>query len=102
MPTPVAFLLNRPVRTLSLLLRGAIGSRDLLSSMSAPAPRAHQWSGLMPHAMNKVAKRLGNAVTAAAATGASPQTGIDSSQGKAIATPVPLRKVRRLRWLLLV
>src|SRR5256885_1604967 len=96
MPTPVAFLLKSPVRTFIFVLSGAIGSRDLLSSMSAPDPRAHQWSGLMPHAINRVANRFGKAAAAPAAAGESPQTGTDSSHGKAIATPAPRKNARRV------
>src|SRR5581483_3277281 len=95
MPTPVAFLLNRPSRTFSLFLKGASGSSVLLSSIAAPAPLAHQWSGLMPHAMNSVANRLGHGAGTSPAIVAEPQTGTDSSHGRAIATPVPRRNARR-------
>ncbi len=40
---------------------GASGWRLLLSSMSAPAPLAHQWLGLMPLPMKSAANRWGNA-----------------------------------------
>src|SRR5262249_27158674 len=75
---------------------GASGSRLLLSSMSAPAPLAHQWFGLTPLPMNSAAKRLGKAGGAPPpAAGSSPQTGRDSSQGRARATPAPRSRVRR-------
>src|SRR5436305_1207518 len=51
----------------------------------------------MPQAMNKVAKRFGHGIGLPLTTGRSPQTGIDSSQGRDIATPAPRRKVRRER-----
>src|SRR5213078_3789408 len=87
MPTPVAFLLNRPVTKFILALRGSIGSRLLPSSIVAPAPLAHQWSALMPQAMNRAAKRFGHGAGASPAIGAAPQTGTDSSHGRAIVTP---------------
>ena len=78
---------------------GARGWRLLLSSMSAPAPFAHQFFGLMPLPMNRAANRLGGVAAAVPEAGSLPQTGIDSSQGRAIVTPTPLSKVRRLiRW----
>src|SRR6476646_409391 len=95
MPTPVAFLLNRPVSTFILFLNGVMGSSVLLSSMLAPAPRAHQWSGLTPHAQNSVANRCGKAAGVPPMTGCVPQTGIDANHGKAMAQPTPRRKVRR-------
>src|SRR5207248_4183811 len=95
MPTPVAFLLNRPVMKFILVLSGAIGSRLLPSSMSAPEPRAHQWSELMPQAMNSAANRLGAAAGASPSIVGAPQTGSDSSHGRAIVTPAPRRNVRR-------
>src|SRR5438445_7245901 len=95
MPTPVAFLLNRPVTKFVLARSGAIGSRLLPSSMPAPEPLAHQWSPLMPQAMNRAAKRFGHGAGASPAIGAAPQTEIDSSHGRAIVTPAPRRKVRR-------
>src|SRR5579871_2857007 len=97
MPTPVAFLLNRPLMTFILALSGAIGSRLLLNSMSAPEPRAHQWSELMPQAMNRAAKRFGQGTGTPPNVVAAPQTGIDSSHGSAMVTPTPRRKVRRER-----
>src|SRR5579871_1250564 len=94
MPTPVAFLLNRPVRTFSLDLKPARGSRLLLRAMSGPVPLAHQWFGLTPLPMKSVANRLGNAGTLLVAASL-PHTGMDSSQGRAMATPTPRRTVRR-------
>ena len=41
-PRPLPVLLNRPVMTFILRLKGASGSRLLPSSISAPAPFAHQ------------------------------------------------------------
>src|SRR6185437_11436214 len=97
MPTPVACLLNRPWTTFSLVFSGASGSRLLLSSISAPAPLAPQWFGLMPLPMNSAAKRWGYFGVAASDSAVSPpQTGIDSSHGSAIATPTPRSTVRRL------
>src|SRR5262245_52182105 len=98
MPTPVARLLNRPETTFILALSGAIGSRVLLSSMPAPAPFAHQWSGLTPRAMNRAAKRFGHGAGAPPVMGAVPQTGTDSNHGRAIVTPTPRRNVRRETW----
>src|SRR5262245_42876530 len=65
--------------------------------MPGPDPFAHQWSGLIPLPMNRTANRLGNGVgsPAGAASAAPPQTGIDSSHGRAIPTPAPRRMVRR-------
>src|SRR5579863_9792718 len=99
MPTPVACLLNSPVMTLSRVLKGASGARVLLNSMSAPAPWADQFLGLIPLPMNRAAKRRGRRPDTAAA-GSSPQTGSDSSHGSAIATPAPRRSVRRLIFVL--
>src|SRR6185436_4306904 len=103
MPTCVAFLLNRPLTTLSLDLNGASGSSVLLSSISALAPLAHQLLGLMPFPMKRAAKRVGSfsgfvassAPSVALDTGSAPQTEIDSNQGRAMATPTPRRTVRR-------
>src|SRR5215510_477623 len=92
MPTPVACLLKRPVMKFIFVLNGALGSRLLPNCMSAPAPLAHQCFELMPLPMKRAAKRLGNGPSAAAGL---PQTGMDSSQGRAMATPTPRRKVRR-------
>src|SRR5436309_1746201 len=98
MPTPVACLLNRPEITFILAANGCIGSRHLLSSISLPEPLAHQLLGLMPLPMKSAAKRRGRLLAPAALTvaapvaaGSAPQTGSDSSQGKAIVTPTPLR-----------
>src|SRR4051812_20052575 len=81
MPTPVAFLLNRPLTTFSLGRNGASGWRVWLNSIAGPAPRAHHWSGLTLHAMNRVAKRFGHAAAAPPAAGWAPQTETDSSHG---------------------
>src|SRR5918998_1543330 len=94
MPTPVAFLLNRPLTTLTLVLTGASGSRLLPSCMSAPSPLAHQWLPLIPQPMNRAANRFG-ATGTPPFTGGLPQTGTDSSHGRAIVTPTPRRNVRR-------
>src|SRR3954467_8601350 len=83
--------------TLILALRGARGSRVLLSSIEAPEPFADQCSGLMPQPMNSAANRLGHANGTPAATGVAPQTGTDSSHGSAMVTPTPRRNVRRDR-----
>src|SRR5260370_23663632 len=96
MPTPVACLLNSPEMTLSRGRSGASGSRLLLSSMSAPAPLADQFLGLMPLPMNKAAKRCGCAAAAVPGAVALPQPETDSSQGRAIVTPTPLSSVRRV------
>src|SRR5262249_15522717 len=95
MPTPVAFLLNSPLTTFSLVLRGAIGSRLLPSTMSAPAPFAHQWSELIPQPMNRAANRFGHWAGDPPVTVALPHTGTDSSHGRAIVTPTRRRNVRR-------
>ena len=85
-----------------LALSFSIGSSVLPSCMSAPEPLAHQCLALMPSAMNKTAQPLGDRIGGAggfaggcAAEESAPQTGIDSSQGSAIATPAPRRIVRR-------
>src|SRR5436853_5935431 len=95
MPTPVADLLKSPVMTLSLGRREASGWRLLPSTMSAPEPLADQFGGLMPLPMKSAAKRLGGVAAGAACA---PQTGSDSSHGKATEQPTPVRKVRRERW----
>src|SRR5438105_12152166 len=92
MPTPVACLLNNPEMTLSRDRSGDNGSRLLLSSMSAPAPLAHQFGGLMPLPMNRAANRLG----CSAADDSLPPNDIASSQGRPMVTPTPVRNVRRL------
>src|SRR5262245_26400277 len=94
MPTPVACLLNRPEMTLSRGRNSDRGSRLLLSSMSEPDPLAHQCLGLMPLPMNRAAKRWGGEEVAD--DDLLPQTGSDSSQGRAMVTPTPVRKVRRV------
>src|SRR6267143_63290 len=88
MPTPVAALLNSPETTLSFDRYGVIGSRLLLSSISAPEPLAHQFLGLMPLPMNSAPKRLGCAALGSAAA-------IASSHGSATVTPRPRSRVRR-------
>ena len=60
--------------------------------MSAPDPFAHHCVGLTPLPMNRNASRLG---AVAAAIGSAPHTGIDSSHGSAMTTPVPRRNMRR-------
>src|SRR5688572_5468164 len=95
MPTPVALLLNSPVTKFILCLSFSMGARLLPSSIWDPEPLADQWSALMPQPMKTAAKRLGGRLAAAAGT--SPQTAVDSSHGRAIATPAPRRKVRRER-----
>src|SRR5436190_7763027 len=98
MPTPVACLLKRPVMKFIFLFNGAIGSRLLPSSMFAPEPFAHQCFELMPLPMNNAANRFGNGPGVPSLAGSAPQTGIDSSHGRAIATPTPRRNVRREVW----
>jgi hypothetical protein len=63
--------------------------------MPAPEPFAHQWSELMPQAMNRAANRFGHAAGESPVMGAAPQTGTDSSHGRAIVTPTPRRNIRR-------
>ena len=77
-------------------MNGASGWRLLLSSIAAPEPLAHQWSGLMPLPMNSAANRLGKSGQSRRSPASPPQTGIDSSQGRAIVTPAPRSNVRRL------
>ena len=96
MPTPVAALLNRPEMTFNRGRSEDKGSRLLLSSMSAPEPFAAQCLGLMPLPMNSAANRLGAGEPAVAAAERVPQTGTDSSHGRAIVTPRPFNSVRRL------
>src|SRR5206468_3779901 len=98
MPTPVACLLKRPVTKFIRVFNGAIGSRLLPSSISAPEPFAHQCLELIPLPMNNAAKRLGNGPGVPSFAGSAPQTEIDSSHGRAIATPTPRRNVRREGW----
>src|SRR5262245_58490368 len=95
MPTPVAFLLNSRLTTLILVFSFSSGSRLLPSSMSAPAPLAQKWLPLIPHPMNRAANRLGSGASEPFVTVSAPQTGTDSSHGRAIVTPTPRRKVRR-------
>src|SRR5438445_6336664 len=96
MPTPVACLLNRPETTLSRERNGASGSRLLLSSMSAPDPLADQLLGLMPLPMKRAAKRFGGAAGGAPEGASPPQPERDSSQGRAMVTPTPRRRARRV------
>src|SRR6185295_10164237 len=91
MPWPVAALLKRPSMTLILCFSGSSGARVLLSFMSAPEPSALQLFSLMPLPMNMTPKRFGKTVGAVV----SPNTGSDSSQGRATATPAPRRTARR-------
>ena len=86
--------------TLIFALSGSSGCSDWLSSIAAPLPLAHQWSGLMPLPMNTTAKRLGAPATslaraAAAIAAVDPKPASDSSHGSAIVTPTPWRTVRR-------
>lgn len=76
-------------------MKGSRGARLLLSSMRAPSPFAHQWSALIPFPMNCTTKRLGKAAGALGSAAGSPQTGTDSSQGRAMTTPAPRRNMRR-------
>jgi hypothetical protein len=46
---------------------------------SAPVPFAHQWSELIPQAMNSAAKRFGKGPGTEPAAGVSPQAGSDSN-----------------------
>src|SRR6185437_1663177 len=96
MPTPVACLLNKPEMTFKRGRREDKGSRLLLNCISAPEPFAHQFLGLMPLPMNRAANRRGGEEAAAPEGDSLPQTGIDSSHGRAIVTPTPLSSVRRL------
>ena len=65
----------------------------------APSCRRHPWptssSWLTPQPMNKAANRFGQGAGRSPAIAAAPQTGTDSSHGRAIVTPTPLRNVRR-------
>src|SRR5690349_11945110 len=94
MPTPVAALLKSPEITFNRVRWAVNGSRLLLNCMSAPEPFAPQCGGLMPLPMNSDANRFGAADAPEADSPA--RNGIDSSQGRAIVTPTPLSKVRRL------
>src|ERR1700687_2225606 len=91
MTWPVAALLNSPSMTLILCFSGSRGDKVLLSFMSAPEPSALQLFSLMPLPMNMTPKRFGKTVRPAG----SPNTGSDSSQGRATATPAPRRTARR-------
>ena len=66
--------------------------------MPAPAPLAHQFGWLTPQPMNSAANRFGQGAGKSPAIAAPPQTGTDSSQGRAIVTPTPRRNVRRDGW----
>ena len=66
---------------------------------TSPAPLAHQFVGLTPQPMNSAANRFGQGAGTSPAIAAAPQTGTDSSQGRAIVTPTPRRNVRRDAWL---
>jgi hypothetical protein len=79
--------------TLIFSLKRASGSRLGPSSIAAPAPRAHQCGGEMPSPMNRQANRFGAWAAWAVDVGAA--TAIDSSQGSATETPMPLRSARR-------
>src|ERR1700719_2714376 len=91
MPWPVAALLNRPSITLILCFSGSSGDSVLLSFMSAPEPSALQLFSLRPLPMNMTPKRFGKTVGAVG----SPNTGSDSSQGRATAAPAPRSTARR-------
>src|SRR5947209_3654241 len=99
MPTPVEGLLNSPLITFSFVLNGASGSRLWLSSIAAPSPLADHFSGFTPQPMNCTTNRFGTADGPFASEVSAPQTGTDSSQGSAMATPAPFRKMRRERFL---
>src|SRR5262245_9028750 len=60
-----------------------------------PSPLAHHSLVWKPLPENSAAKRTGASLAGAAGLGSSPQTGSDSSQGRAIVTPTPRRNVRR-------
>src|SRR5262249_7319101 len=95
-PTPVACLLNNPETTFNRGRSEANGWRLLLSCMSAPEPFAPQFFGLIPLPMNSAAKRLGCTAGEVREVDSLPPTGTDSSHGRPIVTPTPVRKVRRL------
>src|SRR5262249_7449648 len=63
---------------------------------SAPEPFAPQFFGLIPLPMNRAANRWGCAAWDERATDSLPSTGMDSSQGRPIVTPTPVRNVRLL------
>ncbi len=84
--------------TFIFVLSGAIGSRLLPSSISAPAPLAHQWLPLMPLPMNSTPNRLGNSPAMAPAEEVAPHAESDSKYGNAIVTPTPCKNVRREGW----
>src|SRR5437868_581300 len=84
--------------TFILVLNGAIGSRTEPSSIVAPEPFAYQFGKLTPQAMNKAAKRFGTGAGNPAVTEVAPHTGMDSSHGRVIVTPMPRRNARRVSW----
>src|SRR5262249_44852119 len=94
-PTPVEGLLKSPLMTLSWFRNGSRGWRLLLNSIVAPSPFAHQWFGLIPVPINWTTNRFGGKLDAFAPSVVAPQTGRDSSHGKAMTTPAPRRKMRR-------
>src|SRR5258708_40119670 len=95
MPTPVACLLNSPEMTFKRGRSESNGSRLLLNSMSAPDPLADQFLGLTPLPMNRAANRCGCGAEGAPEGDSLPQPDSDSSQGSAIVTLMPCRRVRR-------
>src|SRR6516165_6668840 len=98
MPTPVAALLNNPEMTFTRARCGDNGCRLLLNSMSAPDPFAHQCGGQMPFPMKSTANRFGAAMAVVPEVVSLAKNGIDSSQGRAIVTPMPFSTVRRVSF----
>src|SRR5690606_26934309 len=64
--------------------------------MSAPVPLAHHSLEWKPLPANRTATRTGGSEAGAAAAAGVANTGSDSIHGRAIETPRPRRKVRRV------
>ncbi len=102
MPPINASWLYSPRRNSNFSRKGRSGSSTLPSSILAPSPLAHHSLLWKPLPENRQANRTGGSEERPLDL-SSPQTGIDSSHGRAMVTPRPRRKVRRERgWVILV
>src|SRR6185312_2418842 len=90
MPWLVSAFTYRPSTTLIFCLIDSSGSRVLESFISAPLPSALQWFSLTPQPRKTTPKRLGKS-----AEDGSARAFTDSSQGNAMAQPVPRSTARR-------
>src|SRR6218665_578165 len=78
--------------------RSVSGARTCPSSIVLPEPFAHHSLEWNPFPEKRTASRTGAWLPGFAAVVTSPQTGSDSIHGRAIVTPTPRRKVRRVKW----